>query len=174
MNKTSSLILCSLIVCVSVLGCTSTPPTTPDTPVLASASRLPGARTSGVDHVGLAVPDLAKTQAFFTDALGFKLLGVNPTYPAAFLTDGVTIITLWQLTSPENATKFNRKNNTGLHHLAFKLQTLDELQSMYAIVKAWPGVSIEFAPELLGKGPSQHMMFYEPGGVRLEFIVRLR
>jgi len=37
-------------------------------------------------------------------------------------------------------------------------------------VSSWPGVQIEFMPELVGQGPRRHMMFYEPGGIRIEFI----
>ena len=33
----------------------------------------------------------------------------------------------------------------------------------------WPGVVIEFAPELSGAGPKWHSMIREPGGCRLEF-----
>ena len=36
--------------------------------------------------------------------------------------------------------------------------------------RAWPGISIEFMPELVGQGPRKHMMFAEPGGIRLELI----
>ena len=34
----------------------------------------------------------------------------------------------------------------------------------------FPGVSIEFMPELVGQGPRKHMIFNEPGGIRIEFI----
>ena len=37
-------------------------------------------------------------------------------------------------------------------------------------VNKYPGVSIEFMPELLGAGPRKHMIFNEPGGIRIEFI----
>lgn len=170
----------SLVVCLSVVmsvGCASAPEkvATPQAPCVAAAStRPPGALTSGVDHVGLAVRDLAITQAFFVEAMGFKVLGEDANYPSAFLTDGVTIVTLWQVLEPSSAVAFSRRQNIGLHHLAFRLDSLDELDAMYDRVKEWPGVEIEFAPELLNGGPSKHMMFTEPGGVRLEFIVRVK
>ena len=31
-------------------------------------------------------------------------------------------------------------------------------------------IEIEFMPELVGAGPRKHMMCYEPGGIRVEFI----
>lgn len=130
-------------------------------------------QSKGVDHVGLTVQDLDQTQAFFIEALGFKKLGEDSVYPAVFLTDETTIVTLWQVQDDSEIVEFDRKYHIGLHHLAFKLNNLEELNAMYERLKGWPGVKIEFAPELLGNGPTQHMMFYEPGGIRLEFIVRL-
>ena len=130
-------------------------------------------RSKGVDHVGLTIKDLEQTKTFFIDVLGFEKLGEDKEYPAVFLTDKTTIITLWQVQDDAEVVEFDRKHHIGLHHLAFKLDNLKELNVMYERLKDWPGVEIEFAPEMLGGGPTQHMMFYEPGGVRLEFIVRL-
>jgi len=75
----------------------------------------------GVDHVGLTVTDLAATETFFVETLGFKVLRRDPEYPASFLTNGHIIITLWRAIAPETAVPFNRKNNVGLHHMAFKV-----------------------------------------------------
>ena len=60
-------------------------------------------RTMGVDHVGLAVRDLAASEKFFTHCLGWTLLGGNADYPAAFVGDGPTRITLWQVEDPGTA-----------------------------------------------------------------------
>lgn len=128
--------------------------------------------TTGVEHVGLAVKNVSTTARFFKDILGFTQLGEKPDYPAVFLTDGVTKITLWQVNNPESATPFNRRENIGLHHLAFKLESDAALDVLYEKLRVTPNVIIEFAPELLGKGPSRHMMLYEPSGIRIEFIVR--
>ena len=46
--------------------------------------------TQGAHHIGLTVPDLAETRAFFLDTLGFSQIGEVPDYPAVFLTDGTT------------------------------------------------------------------------------------
>src|SRR5215831_19289707 len=109
--------------------------------------------TTGVDHVGLAVRDLGATRDFFVKGLGFTLLAENPDYPAAFVTDGYTRITLWQVADPTHATGFNRRNNVGLHHLAFKVGSAEALNTAFERVSQWPGVVVEFAPELSGKGP---------------------
>ena len=128
----------------------------------------------GVDHVGLAVSNLENSKTFFTDALGFKVLGKDSDYPAYFLNNGAITVTLWQTTNGDKATPFNRKTNVGLHHLAFQVETLEKLNQLHDKLKSTAGVTIEFAPENLGRGPTQHMMIREPSGNRLEFITRVR
>lgn len=125
------------------------------------------ASTLGIDHVGLTVRDLTASRAFFEGALGWTQFGGNPDYPSAYMTDGHAKLTLWERKTAE-FNEFDRHKNVGLHHLALKVQTADELRSVYASVSAWPGVTVEFAPEFSGKGPKEHFMVYEPGGTRLE------
>ena len=126
--------------------------------------------TQGADHIGLTVPKLAETRAFFVDALGFAQVGEKPDYPAVFVTDGSIMITLWQAADPETAVAFDRKNVIGLHHLALKVESAETLEALHRTLGAAPGVEIEFAPEPLGGGPLRHMMCTIPGGIRVEFI----
>jgi catechol 2,3-dioxygenase-like lactoylglutathione lyase family enzyme len=126
--------------------------------------------TAGVHHVGLTVPDLAQTRLFFTDLLAYTQVGEVPDYPAAFLTDGSTMITLWQVKSPAAAISFDRHNVIGLHHLALSVPTAEALDELYATLLEDERVSVEFAPEPLGEGPIRHMMCAIPGGIRVEFI----
>jgi catechol 2,3-dioxygenase-like lactoylglutathione lyase family enzyme len=72
--------------------------------------------TYGFDHVGLSVRDLASSRKFFCDCLGWRVLGERPDYPAAFVSDGHGVVTLWQVESPEKAIAFDRRTNVGLHH----------------------------------------------------------
>jgi catechol 2,3-dioxygenase-like lactoylglutathione lyase family enzyme len=126
--------------------------------------------TQGAHHIGLTVPDLAATRAFFLDTLGYSQVGEVPDYPAVFLTDGSTMITLWQAEDPNTAVAFNRKNVVGLHHFALKVADAEALDGLHDRLKAVDGVEIEFAPEPLGGGPARHMMCSIPGGIRTEFI----
>ena len=128
------------------------------------------ALTRGVHHIGLTVPDLAATRAFFTDTLGYNQVGEIFDYPAVFLSDGHVMITLWQAADPVNATPFDRQNNIGLHHFALIVEDGAALDAMHERVRNSDGTRIEFAPEPLGGGPTRHMMCYIPGGIRLEFI----
>ena len=131
---------------------------------------MTAALTQGAHHIGLTVPDLDKTRTFFIDCLRFEQLGEVPDYPAVFLTDGTTMITLWQAEDPARATKFDRKNVIGLHHFALKVSDADALDTLHETLKNTESVEIEFAPEPLGGGPTKHMMIFIPGGIRMEFI----
>jgi len=126
--------------------------------------------TKGAHHVGLTVPDLSRTRAFFVDTLGFTQIGGLPDYPSAFVTDGTTMITLWQAVDPERAIPFDRKNVVGLHHLALKVETAEALESLRRKLDQTKDIEIEFPPEPLNEGPVMHMMCSIPGGIRMEFI----
>ncbi len=130
----------------------------PDTPM-----------TLGVDHVGLAVRDLEASEGFFTSCLGWKQVGGWDHYPSAFVSDGTSVLTLWQVSDPQDCVAFDRHKNVGLHHIALKVADEAALNALYDSVKDWPGVDVEFSPEPSGKGPKIHAMIREPGGLRVEF-----
>ena len=126
--------------------------------------------TAGAHHIGLTVPDLAAARDFFLDVLGFHLVRERPEDPAAFVSDGTIMITLWQAENPATAVSFDRKNVVGLHHLALKVENGEALDGLHQTLSTTGGVEIEFAPEALGDSGARHMMCAIPGGVRVEFI----
>jgi len=128
-----------------------------------------GPVTVGVDHVGLSVRHLDKTVEFFCHCLGWSVVGERPDYPAVFVSDQSIMLTLWQVASPEHAVAFDRRANVGLHHLALAVADRAALDFVHRKVAAWPGVVVEFPPELSGKGPKEHFIVREPSGVRIEF-----
>jgi catechol 2,3-dioxygenase-like lactoylglutathione lyase family enzyme len=125
--------------------------------------------TKGIDHVGLTVKDLDASRAFFVDCLGWKVIGGKPDYPSVFVSDGFGVLTLWRVGDPSTCIGFNRRTNIGLHHLALKVADRQVLDEVHAKVSTWPGVVVEFPPQLSGSGPKFHMMIEEPGGNRIEF-----
>ena len=127
--------------------------------------------TRGVVHVGLAVQDLAAVRAFLIDALGYRLLGDNPDYPASFVTDGITMLTLWQVADPATATPFDRRRNIGLHHLALRVPG-EGLLALFDRVRDWPGLTVEFAPcrNRLDADGSHFMIAMPGGGIRVELF----
>lgn len=129
-----------------------------------------GAVTRGAHHIGLTVPNVASTRAFFVETLGYHQVGEAPGYPAVFLTDDKTMITLWQAREPDKARAFDRKNAIGLHHFALLVDNHAALEVLYQRLRRTAGVDIEFAPEPLGGGNVKHMMTSIPGGIRVEFL----
>ena len=126
------------------------------------------ANIQGYHHVGLTVPNINQTREFFINVFKFQQIGEVPDYPACFLSDGTIMLTLWQAATPEQAIPFDRKNNIGLHHFALTVDSLDALKSFHHTLSSTEGVEIEFAPEPLGNSSTHHMMFYIPGGIRME------
>ncbi|MGI1679339.1 MAG: VOC family protein [Cellvibrionaceae bacterium] len=128
------------------------------------------ADTLGINHLGLAVKNLDESKSFFIDGLGWAESGFDVSYPRTAVSDGVVRLTLWQVDSSSPIEKFNRRQNIGLHHLALEVESEEKLNATFDTLKNFPGVEIEFSPELVGAGPRKHMMCYEPGGIRIEFI----
>ena len=128
------------------------------------------AKTRGAHHVGLTVPDITAARGFFVDALGFEQVGEVPDYPAVFVSDGATMITLWQAADPANAVPFDRRANIGLHHLALRVADDAALERLGLELAARDDLEIEFEPEGLGGSGIRHMMCRIPGNIRIEFI----
>jgi catechol 2,3-dioxygenase-like lactoylglutathione lyase family enzyme len=126
--------------------------------------------TQGVHHLGLTVPDLARTREFFIDVLRFEQVGEIPDYPAVFLSDGSVMLTLWQAEDADSAAPFDRKRVIGLHHFALQVADAAALEAVFKRLGEETDVQIEFAPESLGGGPTRHMICAIPGGIRLEII----
>jgi catechol 2,3-dioxygenase-like lactoylglutathione lyase family enzyme len=131
---------------------------------------MTNALTRGVHHIGLAVQDLDAATRFFCDALGFSVVGERPDYPARFVSDGTVLLTLWQVSDPASATRFDRRANIGLHHLALAVADDATLETVYARVSAHPGAIVEFAPEPIREGATiRHFICAMPSGIRIEF-----
>ena len=126
------------------------------------------ALTNGLNHLGLAVKNLDQTTGFFVETLGWELTARDDSYPRTTVTDGVLRLTLWQ--TDAGARDFDRRNQIGLHHLAMTVPDEATLMALAEKISAVKGVQIEFMPEFMGTGPRKHMMFQEPGGLRLELV----
>ena len=128
------------------------------------------AQTSGINHLGLTVKNLQDSTRFFVEVLGWVESGRDAAYPRTAVSDGAVRLTLWQVDTSSPINEFDRRHNIGLHHVALNVDSHERLLALAQTVDSYPGVTVEFAPELLGAGPRMHMMLSEPGGNRIEFI----
>ena len=127
------------------------------------------AKTIGMNHLGLTVRDLNQTTTFFRDVLRWDVTAEDQSYPRTTVTDGTVRLTLWQV-QVDGPAPFDRKTNLGLHHLALEVADEATLLSLGETLAVTDGVEVEFMPELMGAGPRKHMMFAEPGGLRIELL----
>lgn len=118
-------------------------------------------------HVGLNVPDVARALPFYTGVFGWDVLSESDdsTKRFAFLgDDDEVVVTLWQQSEggfvPDRA---------GLHHLAFEVGSIDEVEAAEARVRALGGTvhhgGIVPHSETAGSGG---ILFTDPDGIRLE------
>ncbi len=85
--------------------------------------------TSSVSHIGVAVEDLSAAIPFYRDILGATPQALDDADGAAIvaLTFGDIDIELLEPTSPEGpVAKFLAKRGPGIHHICFKVSSLDE------------------------------------------------
>ncbi|KAF9922825.1 hypothetical protein FBU30_007033 [Linnemannia zychae] len=97
-------------------------------PIL-SLSQQPMPKTGAIGHVALSASDYEVSKKYYNlilvDILGYKLLTEHPFYTMWSHPLGVEIIL-----SPGNKTP-HHKTNPGLHHLAFYVETKEEVESAY-------------------------------------------
>ncbi|MEU7566803.1 VOC family protein [Streptomyces fradiae] len=118
-------------------------------------------------HIGLNVTGIDRSLAFYRDLLGFEVLaeGGEGGHRHAFLgREGRLAVTLWQ-----QAEEGYAPARAGLHHLAFQVDTMDEVRALEGELAAR---GVEFAYDGVvahGEGAaSGGIFFHDPDGTRLE------
>ncbi len=91
-----------------------------------------------IDHIGIAVESIDEALKFWERSLGIKCTGVEEVaeqkVKTAFLPLGDTEVELLEATDPESpVAKFIEKKGEGIHHLAIRVENLEEaLEKMKA------------------------------------------
>ncbi len=85
-----------------------------------------------IEHIGIAVKNLAESIRFYEDVLGLKCYAVEEVEDqkvrTAFFMIGQTKIELLESTEPSGPIgKFIEKKGEGIHHLAFKVTGLEKV-----------------------------------------------
>lgn len=139
---------------------------------------------TSVNHTSFTVSDLDRAIAFYTDALGMKLLNVSERDPSfsqqvtgipgahlriAYVEAAGYRIELIQYLSPAGTELDTRTCNVGSAHIAFNV---DDLQGMYDTMTA-KGVRFVSPPCTVPSGPNQGgkaVYLEDPDNNTLEFI----
>jgi lactoylglutathione lyase len=135
------------------------------TPALRPSTTPVTAATTG--HVGLNVGDVSRSIDFYCGVFGFEVLGqsTEPDRRHAFLgRDGQLVLTLWQQCSGRFGS-----DQPGLHHLAFDVPTLADVQAAVARLGEL-GVPMLY-DRVLAHMPgmaSGGIFFTDPDGIRIE------
>jgi methylmalonyl-CoA/ethylmalonyl-CoA epimerase len=86
-----------------------------------------------VDHIGIAVADLAEAKKFYTDILGLKATGEEVVeeqkVKVCFIPSGDSELELLESTSPDGPiAKFIEKNNgrNGIQHIALRVDNIEQ------------------------------------------------
>lgn len=84
-----------------------------------------------VDHIGIAVKDLAETLKLYEGMLGLKAVETEVVeeqkVKVAFLPTGDSEVELLESTSPDGPiAKYIEKNGEGIQHLAFRVENLEQ------------------------------------------------
>ena len=86
--------------------------------------------TNNIEHIGIAVKDLAAAKTIYEKLLGtlcYKTEDVESEgVSTAFLKSGVNKIELLQASTPESPiAKFIKKKGEGIHHIAFEVDDIE-------------------------------------------------
>jgi lactoylglutathione lyase len=118
-------------------------------------------------HVGLNVSDLQRSLSFYETALGFQVLSQSQEEGRkyAFLGEaGQLRLTLWEQSTGKFAT-----NQPGLHHLAFQVDSIEDVKRREEHLRS---LGVEFIYEGIvphsETAESGGIFFLDPDGIRLE------
>jgi catechol 2,3-dioxygenase-like lactoylglutathione lyase family enzyme len=118
-------------------------------------------------HIGLSVSELARSRDFYCRAFGFKVIteSLESGREFAFLgSDKVLVLTLWQ----QSTGRFNARQS-GLHHLAFQVATIDDVRRAEARLRDMQVPLLYDGIVSHGEGAESGGIYFEdPDGIRLE------
>ncbi len=121
----------------------------------------------GIHHIRLTVTDVARSQEFYTQVLGFQVARQIPT--GVLLRNGSIVLGLGPAFDPAAAPPDDRfnENRVGLDHLSFAVSSYAELE---AAVGAFEAARIPHG-EIKDIGVAHVLAFRDPDNIQLELSV---
>ncbi len=132
-------------------------------------------KPTGIEHIGIAVKDLAASIKYYEEVLGLKCYAIEEVedqkVKTAFFRVGQTKIELLEATGPGSpVARFIEKRGEGVHHIAF---AVDDVQKALLDVEQKGVMLIDKEPRKGAEGLD--IAFLHPkstGGVLTEFCQR--
>jgi lactoylglutathione lyase len=120
-------------------------------------------------HVGLNVSSVNQSKEFYQQVFGFQVIRESQDEEHQFAllgVDGNVVVTLWQQSSGKFA-----KDVPGLHHLAFRVDTMDEVKVIEGKLRALKARFLYDGIVPHSEGAQSGGIFFEdPDGIRLEIF----
>ena len=126
-----------------------------------------------LDHIAIAVPDLAAAIKRFMDDFGIDLAGTEDvaaakTTTAFFPIDGTSIELVHPLNGEGPIAGYLEKRGGGLHHICFRLRAREDVDTLHDFLLTL-GAEIVHPPQEDGWAPGYYsVLFEDPDGIRLE------
>jgi catechol-2,3-dioxygenase len=120
-----------------------------------------------LNHAVLFVRDVKRSVAFYTDVMGFRIINMAPGGGAFLQAPGSTNdhdLGLFELGPAAGASAAGR-STVGLYHLAWELDTLDELESMAARL-----AEADALTGLSDHGTTKSVYGRDPDGLEFEVV----
>ncbi len=118
-------------------------------------------------HIGLNVSNLEQSRQFYQTLFGFTVTwqSDDPQRRYAFLSDGQRLVlTLWEQSDGPFA-----KDRAGLHHLSFRVNSIDDVHVFEERLKTLQARILYGGVVPHGEGEDSGGLFFEdPDGIRLE------
>ena len=126
--------------------------------------------TGSVHHMTLTVSDVARSQAFYTDLLGFEHL--TDFGPRALLSNGSLVLALTPPPDPAQAIESDRfnENRIGLDHVSFSVGSQADLEAAIELLDKHNvphGEIVDLAPFQI-----YVLAFRDPDNIQVELTAR--
>ena len=121
----------------------------------------------GIHHIRLTVTDVARSQEFYTQVLGFQVARQIPT--GVLLRNGSVVLGLGPAFDPDAMPPDDRfnENRVGLDHLSFAVSNYADLETA---LKTFDARSIPHG-EIKDIGVAHVLAFRDPDNIQLELSV---
>jgi catechol-2,3-dioxygenase len=124
-------------------------------------------RDGALGHIVFNVQNLKRSEQFYRSTLGMKVSGRNRRTKMSFLSFGQEHHDIALMELPRGAQHVGGKGTPKLHHFCIYVQTPEEVDALYPVLKKRK-IPIVSGPEILEVAGNRSISFLDPDGNRVE------